>query len=167
MSDFEGFVQRYSAAWASRKPGVMAALWHHDGELHHPALSAPIPGDRVIGFLSAGKGIVVHRELCRNVKEFRKVPDRLIDVAWDPEEVGLFSVGLRVDVHNRPGGLATVATAISEADTNIENVINRERDGETSRLIFTVAVRGRRHLARIMRRVRRSPVVISVHRDAG
>ncbi len=125
----------------------------------------PIPGDRIVGYLSAGKGIVVHRKRCRNVKEFRKAPDRLIDVAWDPEETGLFAVGLRVAVKNRPGGLATVATAISEADTNIEHVIIREQDGESSCLLFTIAVRGRHHLARVMRGVRRSPVVISVHRD--
>ena len=47
MNDIETFVGRYAAAWASREPGVMAELWHADGELHHPALSAPISGDRV------------------------------------------------------------------------------------------------------------------------
>ena len=47
MSDIQAFIRRYTAAWASREPGVMAALWHADGELHHPALSAPIRGDRV------------------------------------------------------------------------------------------------------------------------
>ncbi len=47
MSDIQDFVRRYTAAWASREPNVMAALWHDDGELHHPALSAPIRGDRV------------------------------------------------------------------------------------------------------------------------
>ena len=127
----------------------------------------PIPGDVITGYLSAGKGLVVHRRSCRNVKEFRKFPDRMIDVTWDPEEKGLFSVGIRVDVQNRPGALATVASEISEIDTNIEHVENRERDGVTSQLFFTLAVSGRKHLARVMRRVRRLPVVISVHRQAG
>ena len=44
MSDVRDFIQRYTAAWASREPGIMATLWHEDGQLHHPALSAPIPG---------------------------------------------------------------------------------------------------------------------------
>ena len=47
MRDVPDFIRRYSVAWASREPGVMAALWHADGELHHPALSAPIPGELV------------------------------------------------------------------------------------------------------------------------
>ncbi len=44
MSDVRDFVRRYAAAWASREAGIMATLWHEDGQLHHPALSAPIPG---------------------------------------------------------------------------------------------------------------------------
>ena len=111
--------------------------------------------------------LVVHRRSCRNLKESRKFPDRMIDVTWDPEEKGFFSVGIRVDVQNRPGALATVASEISEIDTNIEHVENRERDGVTSQLMFTLSVSGRKHLARVMRRVRRLPVVISVHRQAG
>ncbi|MEM1090634.1 MAG: bifunctional (p)ppGpp synthetase/guanosine-3',5'-bis(diphosphate) 3'-pyrophosphohydrolase [Pseudomonadota bacterium] len=125
----------------------------------------PIPGDRVIGYISAGKGIVVHRISCANVREFRKFPDRLLDVAWDPEEKGLFSVTLRVDSKNRPGALATVAAAISETNTNIEQVANQERDGEASQLEFTISVAGRKHLARVMRRIKNSPVVLAVHRE--
>ncbi|MEM9530488.1 MAG: bifunctional (p)ppGpp synthetase/guanosine-3',5'-bis(diphosphate) 3'-pyrophosphohydrolase [Pseudomonadota bacterium] len=125
----------------------------------------PIPGDRVVGYISAGKGIVVHRISCPNVREFRKFPDRILDVAWDPEEEGLFTVSLRVDTENKPGALATVAAAISETDTNIEHVANLERDGEASQLLFTISVGGRRHLARVMRRIKRCPPVIGVHRD--
>jgi len=128
----------------------------------------PIPGDPVIGYLSAGKGIVVHRGNCPNIEDYqRRHPDRVIRVEWDPDDDGLFSVTLRVEVHNRPGVLATIASAISETDTNIEHVVHQERDGETSALLFTIAVHGRKHLARVMRRVRGCQVVISVHRSAG
>ena len=125
----------------------------------------PIPGDRIMGYLSAGKGIVVHRISCPNVKEFRKFPDRVIGVAWDPHEEGLFSVSLRIDSENKPGALATVASAISETETNIENVANHERDGEVSQLLFTISVVGRKHLARVMRRIKMCPAVIAVHRE--
>ena len=124
----------------------------------------PIPGDRIMGYLSAGKGLVIHRRTCPNLKELRKHPDRWIDVAWQPDETGLFTVSLKVDVQNRPGVLARVASAISETDTNIETVENRERDGETSEIWFTMSVHDRRHLARVMRRIRRDQAVISVHR---
>jgi guanosine-3',5'-bis(diphosphate) 3'-pyrophosphohydrolase len=128
----------------------------------------PVPGDRITGYLSAGKGIVVHRISCRNLSDYRRrYPDRLMNVAWDLDDRGLFSVGLKVEVHHRPGVLATVASAISETDTNIEHVIHQERDGETTLLLFIISVSDRKHLARVMRRVRGSKVVISVHRHAG
>jgi guanosine-3',5'-bis(diphosphate) 3'-pyrophosphohydrolase len=125
----------------------------------------PIPGDPVMGFLSAGKGLVIHRRSCRNLKELRKARDRWIDVAWEAAGPGLFSVALKVDVLNRPGVLATAASAISETDTNIEHVVHQERDGETSVLLFTLSVHGRKHLARVMRRLRRLELVIAVHRS--
>lgn len=124
----------------------------------------PIPGDPVMGFLSAGKGLVVHRRSCSNLKELRKARDRWIDVDWQPAQAGLFSVVLRVDVLNRPGGMATAASAISETDTNIEHVETKERDGASSDLMFTISVQDRKHLARVLRRLRRSELVISVHR---
>jgi guanosine-3',5'-bis(diphosphate) 3'-pyrophosphohydrolase len=124
----------------------------------------PIPGDPVMGFLSAGKGLVIHRTSCRNLKELRKSRDRWIDVDWNPTDPSLFSVALKVDVLNRPGVLATAASAISETDTNIEHVVHQERDGETSVLMFTLSVQGRKHLARVMRRLRRTGLVIGVHR---
>ena len=124
----------------------------------------PIPGDPVMGFLSAGKGLVVHRRSCHNLKELRKARDRWIDVAWQQAGAGLFSAILKVDVLNRPGAIATAASAISETDTNIEHVLHQERDGETAVLLFTIAVHDRKHLARVMRRLRRSELVIGVHR---
>ncbi|MEM9303976.1 MAG: bifunctional (p)ppGpp synthetase/guanosine-3',5'-bis(diphosphate) 3'-pyrophosphohydrolase [Pseudomonadota bacterium] len=126
----------------------------------------PVAGDAITGYLSAGKGLVVHRKVCRNLKELRKHPERLIDVAWQSGRSGtLFPVPLKVDVHNRPGVLAKVASTISGMDTNIENVQNRERDGETSELYFVINVRDRKHLARVIRRLRRTKDVIAVHRD--
>jgi (p)ppGpp synthase/HD superfamily hydrolase len=69
-----------------------------------------------------------------------------------------------VDVGNRLGTLATVAAAIAEQGSNIENVQSRERDGMTSALEFVLTVRGRAHLARIMRRLRQIPLVMRIVR---
>ena len=126
-----------------------------------------IPGDEIMGYLSAGKGIVVHRLDCRNVPEFRKSPERCVAIAWDRVVSGEFKVALRVVVDNRPGVLATVAAAIAESSSNIENVEYRERDASAATLLFTIEVRDRAHLAQVMRRVRRAAVVHTVHRDEG
>ncbi len=68
----------------------------------------PVPGDRIMGYVSAGKGIVVHRVICRNVRELRKHPDRCIDVTWAPIIKTYFQAGMRILVRNSPGVLANI-----------------------------------------------------------
>lgn len=127
----------------------------------------PIPGDPIIGFLSAGKGLVIHRKNCRNLPLLRKSPDRWLEVCWDVNPTGQFSVALRANVHNEPGVLATVAAAIARGGCNIEHVEYQERDESSATLVFQITVADRNHLARAMRRVRMCGVVMSVHRTAG
>jgi len=124
----------------------------------------PVPGDEIMGYLSAGKGIVVHRVECPNVPELRKSPERCIEIAWDADVQGDYKVELRIEVSNKPGVLAQVAAAIAEAGSNIENVEYKERDLSTATMLFTIEVKGRKHLADVMRRVRRLHVVTGVRR---
>ena len=124
----------------------------------------PLPGDEIMGYLSAGKGIVVHRLECPNVPELRKSPERCVEIAWDADVQGDYKVELRIEVSNRPGVLAQVAAAIAEAGSNIENVEYKERDLTTASMLFTIEVRNRKHLADVMRRVRRLQVVTAVRR---
>ena len=114
----------------------------------------PIPGDSVMGFVSTGRGIVIHTTDCKNLTEFSDRPERWIDVAWESEVNGEFPVGIRVDMADRKGVLATVAAAIAEMGANIENVNIENRDGLNSALNFVIGVNDRTHLARIMRRIR-------------
>jgi len=137
------------------------------GVLTFAACCHPIPGDEIMGYLSAGKGIVVHQLECRNVPEFRKTSERCVEIAWARDVIGEYKVLLKVVVDNRPGVLATVAAALADAGTNIENVEYSERDLTTATLLFTIEVGDRKHLAAAMRRVRRAGVVHSVHRHAG
>ncbi|NIP72119.1 MAG: bifunctional GTP diphosphokinase/guanosine-3',5'-bis pyrophosphate 3'-pyrophosphohydrolase [Gammaproteobacteria bacterium] len=127
----------------------------------------PLPGDPIIGFVSAGRGIVIHTESCKNVGDFRKMPDKWIDVEWEPEIAKEFTAELRIDVANQRGVLAIVAAAIADLGSNIENVHIEERDGMTTSMIFAVAVRDRRHLARIMRRIRSLNMVMRISRKKG
>ncbi len=124
----------------------------------------PIPGDPILAFLSAGRGIVVHREVCANVDDYRKHPENWISVAWEATPSRAFSSELRVDVENRMGVLAGVAAAIAATETNIDHVELQERDAQTSQLVFELKVRDRRHLARIVRVIRRMPEVLKVTR---
>jgi GTP diphosphokinase / guanosine-3',5'-bis(diphosphate) 3'-diphosphatase len=124
----------------------------------------PIPGDDVMGYHTAGRGIVVHRMDCANVAEYRKSPERWIAIGWDREVSGDFNVALRVQVENRPGVLAQVAAAIAQADSNIDSVEYLDRDNNVAVIRFGIEVSDRVHLAEVIRRVRRLGVVHGVQR---
>jgi guanosine-3',5'-bis(diphosphate) 3'-pyrophosphohydrolase len=124
----------------------------------------PIPGDDVMGYHTAGRGIVVHRMDCANVAEYRKSPERWIAIGWDRQVSGDFNVALRVEVENRPGVLAQVAAAIAQADSNIDSVEYLDRDNNIAVIRFGIEVSDRVHLAEVIRRVRRLGVVHGVQR---
>ncbi|MBK6597168.1 MAG: bifunctional (p)ppGpp synthetase/guanosine-3',5'-bis(diphosphate) 3'-pyrophosphohydrolase [Proteobacteria bacterium] len=124
----------------------------------------PIPGDAIFAFLSAGRGVVVHREDCANVDDYRKHPENWLPVSWQPSADRYFSSEIRIEVANKMGVLAAVAAAVAGNDTNIERVSLEERDAETSSLTFELKVTDRKHLARIIRVIRRMPEVLRVYR---
>ena len=124
----------------------------------------PIPGDDVMGYHTAGRGIVVHRMDCANVAEYRKSPERWVAIGWDRQVSGDFNVSLRVQVENRPGVLAQVAAAIAHADSNIDSVEYLDRDNNIAVIRFGIEVSDRVHLAEVIRRVRRLSVVHGVQR---
>ncbi len=127
----------------------------------------PLPGDLILGFVTAGRGIVIHTESCKNVAEFRNRPEKWIDVQWATGITSEFPVEIRVDAINKRGALATVAAAIAEMGANIDNVNIEERDGKYSTLTLIIEVRDRIHLAKIMRRVRSIDMVARIVRTKG
>jgi RelA/SpoT family (p)ppGpp synthetase len=124
----------------------------------------PIPGDTIFGYLSAGRGIVIHRDDCGNLAEFRKQPDKWLAVEWEQKLNRTFPVEVRAEVRNRLGVLAAVAANISSTETNIEHVQVVERDGDSSSLIFLLQVDGREQLDRVLRSIRAMPDVLTVTR---
>jgi guanosine-3',5'-bis(diphosphate) 3'-pyrophosphohydrolase len=125
----------------------------------------PIPGDEIMGYHTAGRGVVVHRIECPNVAEYRKSPDRWVDIGWDREVTGDYNVALRFQVENRPGVLAQVAAAVARAESNIDAVEYLERDTNVAVIQFAIEVRDRTHLADVIRKVRRLGVVHGVQRQ--
>ncbi len=124
----------------------------------------PLPGDPIIGYLNAGRGIVIHRDNCKNVTSYKKSPEKWIEVEWEQNITSDFSVELRLDVINKRGVLATIAAAISATDTNIETINTSERDGNTTIVYLLLNVRDRAHLARVMRRLRTLPEALRLAR---
>ena len=126
----------------------------------------PVPGDAIIGYMSSGKGIVIHRQRCPNMRELKKNhSERCMDVNWASVMRGHFSVRLKIVTVNGPGVLASVSATLSEVGANIERVEQPRTTRETAILHFTLSVTGRDQLARVMRRLRRNRHVLKVVRE--
>ncbi|MCR6686370.1 bifunctional (p)ppGpp synthetase/guanosine-3',5'-bis(diphosphate) 3'-pyrophosphohydrolase [Pseudoxanthomonas sp.] len=125
----------------------------------------PIPGDEIMGYHTAGKGVVVHRLDCPNLAEFRKSPERWVPIDWDPNVTGDYDTSLIVDVENHTGVLAQLAAAVAQSHSNIERVDYLDRDVNAAQLRFAIQVRDRTHLAEVIRRLRRLNVVQGVRRQ--
>ncbi|MFL2546505.1 MAG: RelA/SpoT family protein [Candidatus Rariloculaceae bacterium] len=125
----------------------------------------PIPGDEIMGFMSTGRGIVIHRTGCRNVVEDTKNPTKWIPVDWQRGIKGEYQTEIYVRTLDRVGLLAEVAGRISATQSNIDTV-NVEADGDAATLAFRLNVRDRRHLAQVIRSIRANPGVVRVSRTA-
>jgi len=120
----------------------------------------PIPGDPVSGFVNSGRGIVVHRDTCKNIAEYRKQEDKMIRMQWAEDVSGDYPVNLRVDAKNERGVLAKITTTFANTDANIINMQIEDHDGIHYRIHFLVTVHDRIHLANIIKKLRLTPSVI-------
>ena len=125
----------------------------------------PVPGDAIIGQFRKGQGLIVHSRDCATLRKQRFDGGELVDVEWAPDVQGVFDSGVRVLVADRRGLLAELATSIGDADANIDTVSMERADGVGDvAMFFGVQVRDRRHLANVMRALRRIPDVHRVQR---
>lgn len=126
----------------------------------------PVPGDHIIGYLQAGRGIIVHVESCGKIDKLRlHHPERLINMLWEDDIKGEFLVDLLVQVANKRGVLALLASSIADAQANIDNISVDTSDGLHNNVFLTLTVRDRTHLARVMRRVRSLSPVVKITRQ--
>jgi len=127
---------------------------------------SPIPGDRVLGYLGRGDGLAVHTEECpvgRRLVE--RDSERFLSVEWADEPSRAFESRLVVSADNTKGVLARVAATLTSSEADITHVDMSSNDRNQVELHFTVAVRNRRHLADILRAVKRTPSVLRAHRQ--
>ncbi len=134
--------------------------------IHYARCCLPIPGDRIQGYLSPGRGLIVHRARCPNVKGLcREHQERCLDVAWESVPRGHYSVMLTLITVNGPGVLASISDSISKAGANIERVEQRESTSDTAELHFQISLKNRNQLARVLKRLRRNGKVFKVQRE--
>ena len=132
--------------------------------LSYAKCCTPIPGDPIIGHLSAGKGMVVHLDSCRNISEIRHNPEKCLPLTWAKDVQGEFNVELRVELEHQRGLIAMLAGTVAMADGNIEKIGMDERDGRTSVVQLIISVHDRVHLARVIKKLRALKGVIRITR---
>ncbi|CUA81644.1 MULTISPECIES: RelA/SpoT family protein [Gulbenkiania] len=124
----------------------------------------PIPGDRIVGVLTKGQGLVIHRGECANLK--RVDPDKLLDVSWEAQRDRMFGVRISVLARSERGALADIASAISEASANIERVDTQDThvgDGFIH-IDFRLQVESLSHLEQVLAQIRLVGVVLTAER---
>jgi GTP pyrophosphokinase len=124
----------------------------------------PIPNDPIMAYLSAGRGVMIHRQNCGNLAEYRKQPEKWLSVAWEATGGRTFSSEIQLEISNRVGVLAAVAANVAGSGTNIDKLQLQERDAESSAITMELQVHGRTHLAQIIKTIRRMPDVQRVVR---
>nr|WP_298113771.1 bifunctional GTP diphosphokinase/guanosine-3',5'-bis pyrophosphate 3'-pyrophosphohydrolase [uncultured Pseudomonas sp.] len=132
--------------------------------LSYAKCCTPIPGDPIVGHLSAGKGMVVHLDTCRNIGEVRHNPEKCIQLSWAKDVVGEFNVELRIELEHQRGLIALLAGSVNAADGNIEKISMDERDGRISVVQLVVSVHDRVHLARVIKKLRAIKGVVHISR---
>ncbi|WP_419209069.1 bifunctional GTP diphosphokinase/guanosine-3',5'-bis pyrophosphate 3'-pyrophosphohydrolase [Photobacterium leiognathi subsp. mandapamensis] len=125
----------------------------------------PIHGDPIIAHVSPGKGLVIHREECANVRGYRKEPDKHMAVEWSEDFDQEFVTCLKVDMQNHQGALAGLTNTIAATGSNIQGLATEEKDGRLYTITVKLTTRSRIHLANIMRRIRIMPNVVRVARQ--
>ncbi len=137
-----------------------------NASVQYPSCCRPVPGDRIVGYLGRGEGLVVHTEDCPSAQRLlNKDSERFIGVEWSDEPVRSFETHLVVTVGNGKGVLARVASALAGAEADITHVdMDEDRAQDAADLRFLVAVRDRAHLDTVMRAIKRIPDVLRVQR---
>jgi GTP pyrophosphokinase len=159
------------------KPGESARSAGENGQIaikglipgmavHFARCCHPLPGDRIVGIITTGKGVTLHTIDCATLESFSDSPERWIDVGWETvgEDATTYTGRLKVTVANQPGSLSSLSTVIARHEGNISNlrIVNRSMDFFD--MVIDVEVADVKHLADITAALRATPAINAVER---
>jgi GTP pyrophosphokinase len=129
----------------------------------------PLPGDRIVGIVTTGKGVTIHTIDCETLESFADAPERWLDVAWhvDPAKQDGHVGRLHVVVSNEPGSLGSLSTVIGKSEGNITNLKITNRSADFFEMMIDVEVKDVRHLTNIIAALRATPAINTVERARG
>jgi GTP pyrophosphokinase len=133
--------------------------------IHFAGCCHPIPGDRIVGIVTTGKGITIHTMDCETLENYSDSPERWIDVAWEHDQAENRHIGrLRAQVSHEPAALATVTNVIAKENGNISNFKIVNRSSDFFEILIDIEVLDLRHLNNIIANLRSKEVVQNVER---
>ena len=124
----------------------------------------PLPGDRIVGYVTRGRGVTIHRQDCPNVKSLRTHPERLIEVEWESIPEASYQVEIEVAAFDRVGLLKDILAAIADSKTNVLSVNARVRKDKVGIVTLVLDIRNVAQLHAVMQKVGKVPDVYSVER---
>ena len=127
----------------------------------------PVPGDEIMGFITRGNGVSVHRTDCTNAKSLQKESERFIDVEWAPSSSSLFLVQVQVEALDRSALLSDVTRVLSEAGVNILSATVHTSRNRVAILRFTFEMGDTGHLSHVIQQVKRTESVFDAFRITG
>ncbi|MEP6146571.1 MAG: RelA/SpoT AH/RIS domain-containing protein, partial [Nisaea sp.] len=136
--------------------------------VHYARCCHPLPGERIVGIVTTGKGVTIHTIDCDTLENFHSTPERWLDVSWDLDSETDMHVGrLDIVLANEPGSLGALSTVIGKSRGNIINLKLVNRSTDFFELYIDVEVADVRHLTEIIAALRATPVINSVDRARG
>ena len=136
--------------------------------VHYARCCHPLPGERIVGIVTTGKGVTIHTIDCDTLENFHSTPERWLDVSWDLDsETDMYVGRLDIVLANEPGSLGSLSTVIGKSRGNIINLKLVNRSTDFFELYIDVEVADVRHLTEIIAALRATPVINSVDRARG
>ncbi len=136
--------------------------------LHFAGCCHPLPGDRIVGIVTTGKGVTIHTIDCETLENFADTPERWLDVAWSNSDAEQVHAGrINVTIANEPGNLGSLTTVIGKQGGNISNLKITNRSADFFEIMIDIEVVDVKHLTTIIAALRATPVINSVERARG
>jgi len=160
----KSIIKKVAAKIAPKRDKAVKIKGVDDVMIHISKCCSPVPGDKIVGFVTRGRGVSVHSADCTNLYELEEDRERMIEVEWDLDIPVSHSARITVFTVDKPGLLANVSNAIASADSNISHAEVTTTEESRGILNFVVEITDTKHLERVMKKISQVDGVINVKR---
>ena len=135
--------------------------------LHYSRCCHPVPGDKIVGIVTTGKGVAIHKADCVMLKKYEKEPERWLDIDWNDSvsSESLFPVRLQLTIADKASALALLSTAVAKAGSNISHLSTVGKSGGFMEIVMDVDVKNKEHLDKVIEAIKEIPLIGQVKKE--